>query len=78
MALERKDVRFKLDPNDHERLAVVVSHDNQDIGEWVEQLVLREIESRHVASVTARSLADALDRLGISGQSRELSFRGPK
>lgn len=68
MALERKDVRFKLDPDDHSGLSILAEVDQLDIGEWVEQVVRREIERRiHAASVIAQRAA----RLGISGKVRE-------
>jgi hypothetical protein len=71
MALERKDVRSKLDPPDHRRLEIVVNHDGQDIGEWVEQLILRELDRREAAARRESSLVDALDSLGKSGKNRE-------
>jgi hypothetical protein len=72
MALERKDVRAKMDPADHRRLETVVSHDDMDIGEWVEQLILRELNRREAAARRESSLVAALDRLGTSGKTREL------
>jgi citrate lyase gamma subunit len=73
MALERKDVRFKIDPADHRRLDVVVEHDEKDLGEWVEQLVLRELARREAAARRESSLLVALERAGISRKSRDLS-----
>jgi hypothetical protein len=73
MALERKDVRFKLDPEDHRRLDVVVDHDGKDLGEWVEQLVLRELDRREAAARRESSLLAALERVGISGKTRDSS-----
>jgi hypothetical protein len=71
MTLERKDVRSKLDPPDHRRLEIVVNHDDMDIGEWVEQLILRELDRREAAARRESSLADALASVGISGKNRE-------
>lgn len=64
MALERKDVRFKLDPDDHAALSVLADVSDSDIGEFVELIVQREIVRRvHAARVVAERTA----RLGISG-----------
>lgn len=71
MSLERKDVRFKLDPSEHEALKVICDHDGRDVGEWVEQLVLQEIERRAAVAREAIALAERLERLGISGKNRE-------
>ncbi len=66
--LDRKDVRFKLDPNTHAALSVVADADTLDIGEWVERLVSSEVARRvHVYTVAA----DRLRRLGISGKTGE-------
>lgn len=68
MSLERKDVRFKLAPEAHQALTVLAECAQVDIGEFVEQVVLREVERRvHEASVIARRTA----QLGISGIVRE-------
>lgn len=69
MSLERKDVRFKLSPEDHEALSVVADVDELDLGEWVEQVVMAEVRRRvHRASVIAAKTA----RWGRSGKNREL------
>jgi hypothetical protein len=68
MALERKDIRAKLDPDVHTALCVLCEVDQLDLGEFVEQLLVKEITKRvHDASVIAERTA----RLGISGKSRE-------
>lgn len=77
MALDRKDVRFKLDPDDHARLGIVAEHDVQDIGEWVEQLVLRELGRREAAARKESSLLGALERVGISRKNRETPATAP-
>ena len=71
MALDRKDVRAKLDPSDHKRLEIVSNHDGQDIGEWVEQLILRELDRREAAARRESSLLSALERTGTSGKNRD-------
>lgn len=77
MSLERKDVKSpritKLDPDDHERLKIIAESDDLDIGEWVEQLILREIEKRWAESRAASSLAERLEQVGVSGKNRESS-----
>jgi hypothetical protein len=68
MSLERKDVRFKLAPEVHAALTILAECAHVDIGEFVEAIVLKEVERRvHEASVIARRTA----QLGISGIVRE-------
>lgn len=76
MALERKDVRAKLDPDDHERMARIAAHDQMDIGEWVEQLILREIDRRREEARRASSLLESLDGAGITGKNRDSAGPG--
>lgn len=64
MSLERKDVRFKIAPDLHQALTVLAEVAQVDIGEFVEQVVHREIMRRcHEASV----IHDKTARLGITG-----------
>ena len=66
--LERKDVRFKVNQDLHSALVVLADVDQVEIGEWVEQLVQREVVKRiHEANV----VAERLKRLGISGSGGE-------
>lgn len=66
--LERKDIRAKLDPDMHAKLKDICDVDGVDMGEWVEAALLPVIGKRvHDAMV----LADALQRQGITGSSRE-------
>lgn len=69
MALERKDVRFKCDPDGHAQLSFVAYDiDGLDIGEWVEALVMAEVKRRvH----EARLIADRFPSVPISGSARE-------
>lgn len=78
MGIERKDVRAKFDSDAHAQLQAVAEHDGKDIGEWVEHLVLSEIARRYAAARSEASLAGQLERLGISGKTRELSLRVPE
>lgn len=68
MALERKDVRSKLDADMHAALTVVCETDQLDIGEWVESLIVRELHRRIHA---AKNIAEKTSRLGITGSRRE-------
>ena len=68
MALERKDVRFKVEPDAHEALTKTCAALNVDIGEYVEGLVIADLRRRvHEATV----LAPLAPLLGINGKSRE-------
>ena len=68
MSLERKDVRFKLAAEMHQALTVLAECAQVDIGEFVEQVVQREVVRRvHEASVIAERTA----RLGINGKTGE-------
>lgn len=68
MSLERKDVRVKLDSDWHQMLAAVADADRADIGEWVELLVVSELQRRiHAANVISAAAA----RAGISGKTGE-------
>ena len=70
MALERKGVRFKIDPDMHAALtalAEIAEIAGKDLGEMCEQIVCGEVEKRlHAATV----LVERTKRLGISGQRR--------
>ena len=75
MALERKDVRAKLDYDMHKALTIISDADKMDIGEWVENLIVNEIRRRvHEAQSIAALTAD----LGITGNSRESLGAGRK
>ena len=68
MSLDRKDVRFKLDPCYHAALREICDVASVEIGDFVEGIVVREIERRlHEAS----ELATRTARLGITGKRRE-------
>lgn len=64
MTVERKDLRVKLDADDHTGLQLLAEADQCELSEWAERLLKREIRRRvHAAMV----LADKAKRLGISG-----------
>jgi len=68
MSLDRKDVRAKLDADDHHNLSVLADVDGVDIGEWVESVLVREIAKRvHAATVIAARAA----RPGKTGTGKE-------
>jgi len=74
MSLERKDVRFKIDPDAHGALAVLAEIDQLDIGEWCTQVVLAEVGRRlHAAKV----VSERAERLGILGKTGELPGIAP-
>lgn len=68
MSLDRKDVRFKLDPEWHAALAGVAEADMSDIGEWVERVIVRELQQRFDQASVLVAIAE---RAGISGNGRE-------
>jgi hypothetical protein len=68
MALERKDVRVKLDAEWHTALAGVAEADQCDIGEWVENLIVRSLRERFDSASVLVAIAQ---RSGISGKVRE-------
>lgn len=68
MSLDRKDVRFKIDPDRHDVLARIARADDVEIGEWVEALVAAEVDRQlHRATIVAGSLPAP----GKSGSGRE-------
>lgn len=68
MALERKDVRAKIDPDMHRALSIICDIDHIDINDWVEQLICAEVRRRvH----EAQSIAAETKDLGILGKQRD-------
>ena len=65
MALERKDVRAKLDPADHAALVRIADADGVDIAELIERELLKYIRHElHRASVISGS-PDVPGKTGI-------------
>lgn len=65
MTLERKDLRIKLDANDHAGLALLAEADESELAEWAERVLVWVIRRRvHAAMV----LAKKAERLGIVGR----------
>ena len=72
IALDRKDIRAKLDPDVHAALTVLCDVDGCDLGEFVERELVRVIVKRcHAASVIAERTA----RLGITGKTSGIAGR---
>jgi len=68
MTLDRKDVRIKLDAEMHSQLVCLADVDAQEIGAWVEALVVAEVQRRvH----DARLIAERFPRSPRSGSTRE-------
>jgi|688.fasta_scaffold409247_4 hypothetical protein len=64
MSIERKDLRLKLDADDHAGLQLLADAEDTDMGAWAEQLLKREIRRRVHAAIV---LAKKAERLGIAG-----------
>lgn len=64
MALERKDLRLKLDDEVHRALSVVARVRGLDMAEWAEKVVARAVRRELHAAML---LADEAKRQGISG-----------
>jgi hypothetical protein len=65
MSLERKDLRLKLDPDDHAALALLADCDDKDLAAYAEQVLVRVIRRRVHAAIV---LAEKAQRLGIAGK----------
>ncbi len=64
MSLERKDLRLKLNPDDHAALALLADAEERELAELAEQILVRVVRRRvHAAMV----IADKARRLGIAG-----------
>ena len=65
MALDRKDVRAKLDPDIHAALIVILDADGTDIAAYIESELTRFVSQRvHAANVIAAG-TKGLDIAGI-------------
>jgi hypothetical protein len=68
MSLERKDIRAKLDPDNHAQLRAICDIEGVDMGDWIEAVLKPVIEKRVHDAI---ELASRLHRLGTSGSGRE-------
>lgn len=67
MALERKDVRAKLDADTHSSFKAICDHKGIDIGVRIEELIEAEIERVRKEVQDAIVLADRLHVSGTAG-----------
>jgi hypothetical protein len=70
MSLERLDVRFKLNPDDHAALRILCDARGCEIQEFIEELVTAEVNRRiNEASLIMREL----QRRGLSGTGGQIA-----
>ena len=64
MTLERKDLRLKLDDDDHQRLRLIAESEGCEMSEWAEKILVDVMRGRiHRATV----LAEKAKRAGLTG-----------
>ena len=68
MALDRKDIRAKLEPQWHEALVRICDREGIDIGVFVEREIERVLSERIHQSILD---FEAIDGLGITGKIRD-------
>lgn len=68
MALDRKDIRAKLEPQWHEALVRICEREGIDIGVFVEREIERVLSERIHQSILD---FEAIDGLGITGKIRD-------
>jgi hypothetical protein len=68
MALDRKDIRAKLEPQWHEALVRICNREGIDIGVFVEREIERVLSERIHQSILD---FEAIDGLGITGKIRD-------
>lgn len=65
MSLDRKDLRIKLDADDHAALTLCAECDDAELAEWAERVIVKAVRRRvHAAMVMARKA----ERLGLTGK----------
>lgn len=65
MSLERKDLRLKLDPDDHAGLALLAEAEESELAAYAERVLVRVIRRRVHGAI---ALAEKAKRLGIAGK----------
>lgn len=65
MTLERKDLRVKLDADDHAWLQLLAEADDMELAHFAERVLVREIRRRGHAAIV---LAERAQRLGLTGR----------
>ncbi len=67
MAIERKDIRLKVDDEVHTALKAICDLDGIDMGVFIEQLLVPAVEKRVHDAI---ALAERLQRAGIAGSQK--------
>lgn len=65
MSLARKDLRLKLDPDDHAGLQMLAEAEELELHEWAERALVAAIRRRVHAAIL---IAKRAERLGIAGK----------
>lgn len=65
MSLERKDLRLKLNADDHQGMVLLAESESRELAEWAERELVRIIRRRVHAAIV---LAESAKRLGIAGK----------
>lgn len=65
MSLERKDLRLKLDADDHSGLALLAEVEDKELAAYAEAILVRVIRRRVHGAI---ALAEKAKRLGIAGK----------
>jgi len=65
MALDRKDLRLKLDHDDHEALKLLADAEDIDLAALAEQILVAVVRKRVHAAIV---IAQRAERLGIAGK----------
>lgn len=65
MSLERKDLRLKLDADDHAGLQLLAEADDVELAHFAERVLVREIRRRLHAAIV---IAERAQRAGIAGK----------
>jgi hypothetical protein len=70
MALERRDGRFKMDPDAYEALSHVAAAHNMDIGEYVESEMLKIVTAEVHRAMVIATKTSGLEIPGIFRESQ--------
>ncbi len=44
MSLDRKDLRIKLDPDDHTGLTLLAESEGRELADWAERVLVRKVD----------------------------------
>lgn len=78
MALERKDGRFKMDPDAYEALSVIAEAKHMDIGEFVETTLLEVVRQKVHEAIVIAAKTSSLEIPGIFRESQAKASDGAK